>query len=313
MTDTNIYKPLNFKLAVNLANPRSWVASALPAILGILFCRIQGYPLKIWMYLPLFLACILLQSAVNTLNDYMDFMKGTDDAEDNLEESDAVLIYGGISPKSALVLGIAFLAAGIGLGLLSSMDHILYPISIGLVGVIVVAFYSCGPLPISYLPIGELVSGIVMGGLIPLGICACSDGRLHGNVLIASIPMILGIAMIMLCNNSCDIEKDTEAGRKTLPIITGRENALKIYHLVIILWILSLIALPIVFLGLPGIINTALFAFFARKPFAGLWNLRLEPVTRIRQMKTIAAANLMGNGMYCLTFFLVCMMEIFYA
>ncbi len=303
------YKPLTLKLAWNLAAPRTWVASIFPAIFGMAFCQVKGYPLKPWMYVTLLLACILLQSAVNTLNDYMDFIKGTDTEDDHLEEDDAVLIYGGISPKSALMLGLGFLAGGVVLGLISGLQNGPAPLLVGGVGVAVIALYSCGPLPISYLPVGELISGSVMGGLIPLGICACSDGKLHGNVMAAALPLILGIAMIMLCNNGCDIEKDIEAGRKTFPVTLGREKTLVVYKVCIWCWIALLLVMPILLIGKAGLLGAVFLAIFARKPFAGLLKLELKPETRIQQMKCVAAANLTGNGSYCLTLVVYCLIK----
>lgn len=302
------YKPMTLKLAWNLAAPRSWVASTIPAIFGILFCRVTGLPLSVWMYLPLFLACVLLQSSVNTLNDYMDFIKGTDTEEDNVEVDDAVLIYGGIHPRSAFLLGMAYLAAGIALGLISGLQHGLYPLLIGLIGVAVIALYSCGPLPISYLPIGELISGTVMGGLIPLGICACADGGLHFSVLLASMPLILGIALIMMSNNGCDIEKDTLAGRRTFPVTVGRKCTVMVYRFCILCWIAFLVIGPVVLIGYAGICNLFLLLLIGRKPFMELWKLKLVPETRIRQMQTIAQANMLGNGCYCLTLLIYCLM-----
>ena len=306
MNDT--YKPLTIKLAWNLAAPGTWVASACPAIFAILYSRIQGYPLRIWMYPTLVLACILLQSAVNTLNDYMDFIKGTDSEQDVLEEADAVLIYGGIAPASALRLGLAFLAAGILLGLTSGLWQGLLPLGIGLIGVLVIALYSCGPHPISYLPIGELISGFVMGGLIPLGVCACADGRLHMEVLPASIPFILGIAMIMLCNNGCDIEKDMQAGRSTFPAMVGRQRALTVYRLLIVCWVAALLLEPVLLIGRAGLLSLLLFLLIGRKPYQMLWHLKLEPARRILQMQTIAKANLLGHGILCLNLFLYCLL-----
>ena len=303
----NHYHNMTWKLAWNLAAPPTWVASAIPAIFGILYCRVHAYPLAIWTYLPLFLACVLLQSAVNTLNDYMDFIKGTDSADDHVEEDDAVLVYGGIRPKSALLLGIGFMASGIILGLLSGLQHGMAPLLIGLIGVAVIALYSCGPHPISYLPVGELISGCVMGGLIPLGICACADGKLHGNVLVASLPLILGIALIMMSNNGCDIEKDMAAGRKTFPVTLGRKKTRIVYRACLLCWLILLMVGPIVLLGNLGICNLIFLLLFAGKPFLELWRLSLLPETRILQMKTIAKANLMGNGSYCLTILIYCL------
>ena len=69
------------------------------------------------MCLTLLLIVILMQSAVNTFNDYYDYVKGTDSAEDNVEESDAVLVYNDINPKSALRLAIGFLVLAFALGI----------------------------------------------------------------------------------------------------------------------------------------------------------------------------------------------------
>lgn len=118
----------------------------------------------------LLVACVLLQSAVNAMNDYFDFIKGTDSASDHVEVNDAVLIYGNIAPRSALFLGIAYLVAGAALGLMACRGSGMVPVVIGIIGGIVILLYSGGPIPVSYLPIGEIVSGVVMGGLIPLGI-----------------------------------------------------------------------------------------------------------------------------------------------
>ena len=80
------------KLAVRLAAPHTWLASVYPAVFGELYCLLKGYPLTGTLAITLFWACVFMQSAVNTLNDYFDFVKGTDTADDNVEVSDAVLV-----------------------------------------------------------------------------------------------------------------------------------------------------------------------------------------------------------------------------
>ena len=112
MSQCENYKPLTPKLALDLAAPRTWVASVFPALFGNFYCWQQGMGLTWIRGIMLLAACILLQSAVNTFNDYFDFIKGTDSEGDHVEISDAVLIYGNINPKSALILGIVYMAAG---------------------------------------------------------------------------------------------------------------------------------------------------------------------------------------------------------
>lgn len=303
---------LSPKDILNLAAPHSWVASIAPVLLGFLYCQIYGLKLHIWMYPCLLLGCVLLQSAVNAFNDYMDFIKGTDTSDDFLERSEAALVCGDMSAKTALTIGLCFLACGILLGLLCCMYAGMMPVYIGLIGVIVVALYSCGPLPISYLPIGEFVSGFVMGGLIPLGVCACADGKLHMEALFASLPLILGIGLIMMSNNGCDIEKDEKAGRHTFPNCIGREKTLKAYHCLVILWLLLVAIEPVYFVGPVGIVSILFLILLARKPFMGVFSHHLLPKERIGIMKGIGAANITGNGAYCLTLLVGCIIKAIY-
>ena len=122
------------RLALNLAAPHTWAASVFPALFADFYCWQQGLGLTWFKGIMLLAACIFLQSAVNTLNDYFDFIKGADSADDHVEVSDAVLIYGNVAPGSALILGIVYMAAGAVLGLASCIGSGMVPIIIGIIG-----------------------------------------------------------------------------------------------------------------------------------------------------------------------------------
>lgn len=292
------YHRLTPKLALQLAAPHTWAASVCPSVFAVLYCAAAGLHLNPVQIICLPAACVLLQSAVNTLNDYADYRKGTDSEEDNVEVSDAVLVYSGIDPKHALFLGIGYLLAGVILGILASVYAGFTPILIGVVGALTVLLYSGGPVPVSYLPVGEIVSGLVMGGLIPLGTAACADNRLHPEILLWALPFIIGIGLIMMSNNGCDIEKDIAAGRHTLPVYLGRKRTRRLYHDLLLVWVFLLSMLPTALLGWAGLVSPALILTAGRKPFVWLLGSSLRPEKRIRQMKMIAAANLFGNGAY---------------
>ena len=278
------------KTALRLAAPTTWTASACPALFGILYCSARGFPLRIEKAVALFMACILLQSAVNTLNDYFDFIKGTDSTDDFVERNDSVLVYGDST------LAIFYLTAGVLLGLLCCNGIV--PILVGLTGGAVLLLYSAGPLPLSYLPIGELVSGTVMGGLIPLGIAGCADGKAHWETLIWSLPFILGIALIMMTNNGCDIEKDCRASRHTLPSLLGRSRTVTLYRIQSVLWLFLLALLPVLLLGKTGLFAPLLLVVVGWRHFKTLLNCHLEPDKRVKWMKTIVIGNICGGGAY---------------
>ena len=288
---------LTAKSALQLAAPHTWIASIGPVLFGILFCKLEKYPLSFWKSIILVLTCIFMQSSVNTLNDYVDFIKGNDKKEDNVEESDAVLIYNSINPKQVLLLGIIYLILGAVLGIIACRDSGFLPLGIGCIGGAVILLYSGGPLPISYLPIGEIVSGFVMGILIPLGVASVSDGRFHSEIFLYAFPLMIGIALIMMTNNGCDIEKDTLANRQTLAVILGRENIKNLYHILVVLWLLIISLLSLYLLGMAGFITPVLIVLGYRC-FKSLMQSELLASKRIEQMKNIVKANIIVNIAY---------------
>lgn len=312
MKQSKTYQPLTARQMLGLAAPPTWAASVLPCLFALFYCWQQRLGLSGVRGLLLLGACILLQSAVNALNDYFDFVKGTDSEEDFLEESDAVLLYGDVAPKSAFVLAMIYLLLGALLGLGACLGQGIVPVAIGIVGAFVIFLYSGGPLPLSYLPVGELVSGVVMGALIPLGVAACADGELHSELVAYTLPLVLGIALIMMSNNGSDIEKDKRAGRHTLPTYLGRERTRQLYRLLLGVWVLLAVGLPLVKFGATGIISLLLLVFFARRVIHRQGAYTLDPKERIYVMKGIAAANLLVNGAYTAAFALQYAREVFY-
>lgn len=297
----NGYDRLTARQAVQLANPRSWVASVLPALFAAIYCALDGFDVHPGRAAALTALCALMQSSVNTLNDYFDFIKGTDTRDDCLEESDAILIYQNVDPRQVLALGLGYLAAAGVIGIWVVGTRGMAPLFVGAVGAVVVLAYSGGPVPISYLPVGELVSGGVMGCLIPLGAAAGITGTFQWKILLFSLPFFLGIALIMMTNNASDIEKDNKAGRKTLPVLLGRERTRFVYRGLTGTWLALLCILPVVLLGAWGLVCVPLLFVFARPVFGYLLCAPLIQARRVEQIQAIVEANLKGNGVYLLT------------
>ena len=244
-------------------------------------------------------ACVLMQAAVNTFNDYMDFIKGTDSVQDNLEKEDAVLLYAGVDPRKVRNLAFAFLGTAALIGLFFTVRKGPVPLLIGLVGGMIVLLYSGGPVPISYLPVGELISGFVMGALIPLGIAAAVTGELHPEVLPLCLPLVTGIGLIMMTNNTCDIEKDERAGRRTFPNCIGRERAVLVYRGAVILWMILIVSDGAAVSRTAIIASLAAVAAAYIPVYRFLLHSPLEQSTRVAQMKGILKANIC-SGMICL-------------
>ncbi len=237
------YQKFTVRMAVQLAAPHTWPAAILPALVATSAAAATGHAISPIMACVLLAICILMQASVNTFNDYYDFVKGADSADDDVEISDATLVYNNVNPACALRLGIGFLVAAFLLGAYVIWQAGWIPLAIGVVGAVFVVAYSAGKTPVSYLPIGEAVSGGVMGGLIPLACYQALTGDLNWLMPLWAVPEIIGVGLIMMTNNTCDIEKDIPVGRQTLPAKLGREKARNAYHALVVAWLAAIMVL----------------------------------------------------------------------
>lgn len=289
-------------MALQIAAPHTWPAAILPALIAMACAAANGYAVSAVMALVLLAICILMQAAVNTFNDYYDYVKGSDSAEDNVDPTDAVLVYNNVNPRSALMLAVGFLVVAFALGAYVIWQAGWIPLVIGIVGAIVVVLYSAGKTPISYLPIGELMSGFVMGGLIPLACYQALTKCFNPIMLVWALPTIIGVGLIMLTNNTCDVEKDIESGRKTLPVLLGRSRARSLYHALVWIWIALIIVNVLIWFsgGWPVLV----FMLAASIPLLkALLSNPLAPPARIGAMAQICSVNIALGAFYAAAVF----------
>ncbi len=289
-------------MALQIAAPHTWPAAILPALIAMACAAANGYTVSAVMALVLLAICILMQAAVNTFNDYYDYVKGSDSAEDNVDPTDAVLVYNNVNPRSALMLAVGFLVVAFALGAYVIWQAGWIPLVIGIVGAIVVVLYSAGKTPISYLPIGELMSGFVMGGLIPLACYQALTKCFDPLMLVWALPTIIGVGLIMLTNNTCDVEKDIESGRKTLPVLLGRSRARTFYHALVWIWIALIIVNVLIWFsgGWPVLV----FMLAASIPLLkALLSNPLAPPARIGAMAQICSVNIALGAFYAAAVF----------
>ncbi len=283
-------------MALNLAAPHTWPAAIMPTLVAACAAAAVG-PVSVSMTLCLLVIVVLMQSSVNTFNDYYDYVKGSDSAEDNVDPSDAVLVYNDVDPKAALKLAIGFLAVAFLLGVYAVVKAGFAPLVIALVGALFVVLYSAGKSPISYLPLGEFVSGVVMGGLIPLAVYQVLTGILDFRMLLVAVPTIIGVGLIMFTNNTCDIERDIPSGRKTLPVLLGRARAVAVYKASLVVWMCDIVVNVAVWYT-PGLAIVP-FMLLASYPLVkALFANPFTPERRLQAMPQVLSVNIVLGAFY---------------
>lgn len=197
----------------------SFTATLIPVVCAVLVAwRVGGYPISLFASALLLVAALLLHAAVNTLNDYYDFILGFD--TDVALGSSGVLVSGLIAPWRLLRWGRVYLAAGmvVGMGLVWLRGP--WILVMGTCGWLGAAFYSHRR-GYKYRGWGELSVFFLMGPLLFSAAYLAASGRLALRALALSLPFACLVTAIMLVNNLRDLEMDRAAGFRTLPARIG--------------------------------------------------------------------------------------------
>jgi 1,4-dihydroxy-2-naphthoate octaprenyltransferase len=257
----------------------------------------QTGSLPVLLFFSLLATAVCLQCAVNTLNDYADFMAGVDKRENIDDPTEASIIYHDYEPVLAFVIGMGFIFLGLVCGLYAVLTVGPELLIFGGIGAAVVFFYSYGLLPLSYTPIGEALSGIVMGGIIPIACVYAMTGELSPITVVYSIPVIITIGLIMMTNNTCDIEKDLESNRLTLPARIGRPATLRL-HTILFAAAMTCSGIIILFHFPNALWILPLFAACVIPQEYRLIKIGMTPDNRARSMALTTGINIRLNAVY---------------
>ena len=291
------WKKLSLRAVIELAAPQTWGASIMPILLATALAISVGEKFSFPLFYSLLGASVLLQCAVNTLNDYSDFVSGVDKKDNCIDPTDASIIYNDYDPVLAFAVGVLFMVLALACGLYAIFVAGPLLIVFGLIGAAVIFLYSFGLLPIAYTAWGELISGVIMGGLITFASYFAFTGMISLMVIVYSIPLIITIGLIMLTNNICDIEKDTESYKITLPILLGKTYA-KFLHFLLFLGALLSVTLIVVFNFSGSIWLLPLFAVVLIPLEYKLQKDGLTPEKRIFSMSLTTKTNIILATFY---------------
>ena len=111
------------------------------------------------------------------------------------------------------------------------------------------------------------------------------------------MPEIIGVGLIMMTNNTCDIEKDIPVGRQTLPAKLGREKARNAYHALVVAWLAAIVVLVGVFFT-SGLIVVPFMLLAAIPLLKALFANPLNSHSRIGAMAQICSLNIALGAFY---------------
>ena len=288
--------------------PQFFTAIILPVGLG---AAVAWYEYKIFFlgyFLLSLLASVFYHAGINVLNDYFDYLNGTD----NLNQTGLTPFTGGsrmiqnkvMTPQETYLLGIALLMLGSVIGLYLVYERGMFLLFIGMVGLFSGYYYSAPPFFLVGKGVGELLVGINFGLLSVVGSYYVQIQDISLVAVCASLPLSFLIAAILYINEFPDYDADRAVGKNHLVVRLGKKNARWGFALLVVGAYVS-IALGVILNLLPGIMLFAIIpAVLGIKAVNGLFKNYDKFRELIPCIKATIAAHL-TTGVVLITMFLL--------
>ena len=229
-----------------LFRPHTLTASFIPVLIGTVFAWMSTRTLRLGLFIAMMAASILIQAATNMFNEYFDYKRGLDTGE-SVGIAGAIT-QDGLKARTVFYIAWSCIALAVLLGVYICTSTTWWLALIGSALISVGYFYTGGPYPIAYSPLGELISGAAMGTGIILISYYIQTGTITWNAFLVSVPSLILIGAIMLSNNIRDLDGDRKGGRHTLAILLGQSKAIQLLAGMFVFsygWIVALILLKI--------------------------------------------------------------------
>ena len=217
-------------------SPRPWsfTMTFSSVAMGALLAALGGAfsPL---LYLVTLVGMICFHGATNVLNDYYDVRHGVDNegvptARYRLHPGAAGDVPIAKIRNFALGLYAVTLLAASYLSLVSGVVILV----ITCAGILGSVFYTADPVVLKAKGVGEVTVFLMWGLLIPLGSYAAQTGSLSWVPVVATGPVGMLVALVLLANNIRDIQYDGSVNTGTIAVRLGQKDAVRFYN-----WLLA--------------------------------------------------------------------------
>ena len=190
------------------------------------------------------LTTVFLQILSNLANDYGDSQHGADHAE---REGPSRSVQSGAITSAAMKTAIFFFVAlsficGITLlyVALSAFDtRFIILFILGVLAIGAALNYTMGKNPYGYAGLGDMFVILFFGFVGVAGTYFCHTGGFKADTLLPAFSCGLLATAVLNVNNIRDIVSDKKAGKRSIPVRIGRENATYYHWLLIILAVVS--------------------------------------------------------------------------
>ena len=187
---------------------------------------------------------IFIQIGTNLANDYSDAKRGADTA-DRLGPV-RVTSAGLVTPRRVLTATWVAFAVAVACGIYLTAVAGWAILVVGILSIAAGVLYTGGPRPYGYAGLGEVFVFLFFGLVAVNGSYYVQLEELDALPLGLSISVGFLATAILVVNNVRDIATDRRAGKQTLAVKLGRENAVNLYRFLVLG---AFLALPATLIG----------------------------------------------------------------
>lgn len=277
-------------IAVN--SPKAFVLASRPKTLGAIICPIllghslayaHGY-FAADLFVAAMIAGLLLQISANLVNDYGDFIKGSDTYE-RLGPPRAMQM-GSVTMDAmrAMITFVIVLAICCGFYLVLARGLII--VVLGLLGLLLALGYTLGARPLAYRGFSEPIIFVIFGPICVGGAYFVQTQTISIEIFPLALSSGALAAALLLTNNLRDMRQDLKTNKLTMALLLGENNARRIIVMLIIAASLGPCAMVQLFDFSPWLLGSTLvfilpaqyFAMILQEPISQRFNLMLASI-----------------------------------
>ena len=185
---------------------------------------------------------IILHAATNLMNDHYDVLNGVDNPEvSTAQYRPHPLIEGKLVPNHVKIAAYLLYAIAIIAGIYLAVLRGWTILTIGAIGVLASITYTAPPFKYKYIGLGEFSVFLMWGPLMVEGSYFVQRQVLTKSAFWVSLPFGALVALVLLVNNLRDMKDDEKKGIRTLPLLIGRSNGVRLYVALVIIAYMSIL------------------------------------------------------------------------
>ena len=185
-----------------------------------------------------FLTTLSLQILSNLANDYGDSVHGADHVG---REGPQRAVQSGAITSSQMKVGIVIsiiisLFLGLALLFLAKVPTNVFItfLVLGILAIIAAILYTNGKLPYGYIGLGDISVFLFFGCLGVLGTYYLQTKVFSWDLLLPATSLGLLTVGVLNINNIRDIDSDVKAGKRSIPVMLGKDKS-RIYHALLLI------------------------------------------------------------------------------